>query len=210
MKQRCFGVVLVVLLAIFVPAQAVFAQDPGVPQGYSFVKVRLSPENYGQFRDGYYGRKVGGEIYLQTQVEYATQCESPNSCWYPLTYQAEFGWSNNVIYGRFNLWPYSDPNPGKKLYCTGNQITRDWSCVYVDPRSVLQGWTNITLPPIKKGETPLVSAPSASEYYTVKTDDTLSGIALRYGVNVADLTACNNIQNINKIYIGQVLKICKK
>jgi len=43
---------------------------------------------------------------------------------------------------------------------------------------------------------------------TVKSGDSLSGIASRVGCTVAQLTSLNNIKNANLIYPGQVLKLC--
>lgn len=43
--------------------------------------------------------------------------------------------------------------------------------------------------------------------YTVKRGDTLSAIAKKYGTTVSALAKLNNIQNVNLIYVGQVLKI---
>lgn len=43
--------------------------------------------------------------------------------------------------------------------------------------------------------------------YTVKRGDTLSAIAKKYSTTVSALAKLNNIQNVNYIYVGQVLKI---
>lgn len=43
--------------------------------------------------------------------------------------------------------------------------------------------------------------------YVVKSGDTLSGIALRFGTTVSNLVALNDISNPNLIYPGQVLKV---
>ena len=43
--------------------------------------------------------------------------------------------------------------------------------------------------------------------YVVKRGDTLSELALKYGTTVNSIATLNNIQNINLIYPGQVLKI---
>lgn len=43
--------------------------------------------------------------------------------------------------------------------------------------------------------------------YTVRSGDTLSGIAERFGVTVDELCKWNDISNPNKIYVGQVLKL---
>jgi len=50
-------------------------------------------------------------------------------------------------------------------------------------------------------------APSLSGTYTVKSGDTLSGIAAKYGTTVAALAAANGISNPNLIKVGQVLKL---
>lgn len=50
------------------------------------------------------------------------------------------------------------------------------------------------------------SAP-ATEYYIVKSGDTLSAIAKKYGTTVNQLASWNNIANVNKIYVGQKLRV---
>ncbi len=49
--------------------------------------------------------------------------------------------------------------------------------------------------------------PENCEVYTVKKGDTLSGIAARYGLNWRMLASINNIQNPNRIYPGQKIKL---
>ncbi|MEW1672840.1 LysM domain-containing protein [Streptomyces noursei] len=43
----------------------------------------------------------------------------------------------------------------------------------------------------------------------MRSGDTLSAIAARYGTTVAKLTAANGIANPNRIYAGQTIKIVK-
>jgi len=50
-------------------------------------------------------------------------------------------------------------------------------------------------------------AAAAAPTYTVARGDTLSAIAIRFGVTVAALVAANNIANPNAIQVGQVLTI---
>ncbi|WP_018658859.1 LysM peptidoglycan-binding domain-containing protein, partial [Allofustis seminis] len=46
-----------------------------------------------------------------------------------------------------------------------------------------------------------------NSHYTVKAGDTLSGIAYRHGVSLANLVRWNNIRNANLIHIGQQIII---
>jgi len=48
---------------------------------------------------------------------------------------------------------------------------------------------------------------TAKGTYTVKTGDTLSSIAAKFGLSVQALETANNITDPNKIYVGQVLHI---
>lgn len=50
-------------------------------------------------------------------------------------------------------------------------------------------------------------APSQPRTYTVKSGDSLSSIAVRFGTTVAKIASANNITNINLISVGQVLTI---
>jgi len=50
-------------------------------------------------------------------------------------------------------------------------------------------------------------APPARQTYIVRRGDTLSAIALRYGVSVWALTQANGIRNPSLIYVGQKLRI---
>ncbi|HWT32650.1 MAG TPA: LysM peptidoglycan-binding domain-containing protein [Microbacterium sp.] len=51
--------------------------------------------------------------------------------------------------------------------------------------------------------------PAASRTYTVKAGDTVSVIAGRYGVTVADIVAANKLRSAGIIYVGQRLTIQK-
>ncbi|KAK2954784.1 putative N-acetylmuramoyl-L-alanine amidase CwlA precursor [Blattamonas nauphoetae] len=52
-------------------------------------------------------------------------------------------------------------------------------------------------------------SPESNGYinYTIKSGDTLSGIAARYKTTVAELVRINNISNPNLIRVGQVIKV---
>lgn len=65
-------------------------------------------------------------------------------------------------------------------------------------------WYNVL---VNGGSTTPTTPPTGGNTYTVKSGDTLSGIAVKFGVTVAQLQAWNGISNPNKISVGQVLKI---
>ena len=50
-------------------------------------------------------------------------------------------------------------------------------------------------------------APASNNYYTVKSGDTLSGIASKYGTTYQHLAEINCLSDPNKIYAGQKLKV---
>ena len=54
---------------------------------------------------------------------------------------------------------------------------------------------------------PLQVRPEASQTYTVKSGDTLSGIAAKYNTTYQKLAQINGISNPDLIYPGQVLII---
>ena len=54
---------------------------------------------------------------------------------------------------------------------------------------------------------PVGKSTTSSGTYTVKSGDTLSGIAKKYATSVATLQSKNGISNPDKIYAGQVLKV---
>ena len=53
----------------------------------------------------------------------------------------------------------------------------------------------------------LAGASSSPTYYTIKSGDTLSGIASKYGTSVSQLCSWNGIANANKIYAGQKIRV---
>lgn len=48
---------------------------------------------------------------------------------------------------------------------------------------------------------------TSAVYYTVKSGDTLSGIAAKYGTTYTKLASMNGISNPNKIYVGQKIRV---
>ncbi len=54
---------------------------------------------------------------------------------------------------------------------------------------------------------PAAPAPADGKFYVVKKGDTLHAIALDNGVDYRDLAAWNNLENINRITVGQRLRV---
>ena len=71
--------------------------------------------------------------------------------------------------------------------------------IYVGQRLVIPGSSS--------GSSPPSQPPASGQTYTVRRGDTLSAIALRYGVSMWTLARVNGIQNPSFIYVGQVLRI---
>lgn len=59
--------------------------------------------------------------------------------------------------------------------------------------------------PVSPAETPAPAAPAPSGSYTIKAGDTLSGIAARNGVKLADILSANRLTMSTIIYPGQKL-----
>lgn len=51
------------------------------------------------------------------------------------------------------------------------------------------------------------TASSSSRTYTIRSGDTLSAIAARYGTTVSAIAALNNIANPNRIYAGETIRL---
>ena len=54
---------------------------------------------------------------------------------------------------------------------------------------------------------PSTNTTNSIEYYTIKSGDTLSAIASKYGTTVNQLVSWNNIKNANLIYAGQKIRV---
>ena len=83
-----------------------------------------------------------------------------------------------------------------KKYNTSTQILAEYNNIS-NPNKIYVGQI-IKIPTINN---------TSSEYYTVKSGDTLSSIAKKYNTTVTKLVNLNNIKNKNLIYVGQTIKV---
>lgn len=91
------------------------------------------------------------------------------------------------ISGTYDMWQYS--STGSVSGISGNV---DMNVCYRDFPSEIRGTQTETVTPV---------------YYTVKSGDTLSSIASKYGTTYQALAKLNNISDPNKIYVGQVIRV---
>lgn len=101
-----------------------------------------------------------------------------------------------------------------KQYVKSNDSPYNLACVFVtnyerpaspncDKRGkYAQDWCNKI-----GGKTPSPDPQPTGKYHTVKSGETLSGIAKKYGTTVNKLVQLNGIKDPNKIYVGQKIKI---
>ncbi|MBI5878223.1 MAG: LysM peptidoglycan-binding domain-containing protein [Chloroflexi bacterium] len=80
----------------------------------------------------------------------------------------------------------------------------------VNPADSMDGLTTVAmLPAASPAPAPAATNVIVLWTYGVKRGDTLSAIAKRYGTTVGTLATINRIRNVNRIYVGQALKIPK-
>ncbi|WP_346960991.1 LysM peptidoglycan-binding domain-containing protein [Faecalicatena contorta] len=134
---------------------------------------------------------------------------------------ANLSWWNNYLPGldRFTKWiaqynsscDYTGKNKDMWQYSSKGRVAGiagnvDMNECYRDlPAEIKGGFGSASTP--KPTPAPAPAPAPASRTYTVKSGDTLSGIAAKYGTTYQHLADINGISNPNVIYAGQVLKI---
>lgn len=107
-------------------------------------------------------------------------------------------WSSKPTYSKsFGMWQYS--SVGKIPGISGNV---DLDISYKDYPTIIKE-KGLNGSNISSKE----SNSNSEINYLVKKNDTLSGIAQKYGTTYKKLASYNNIADPNKIYVGQILKI---
>lgn len=105
--------------------------------------------------------------------------------------------------------PVAKPTPAAKTHTvqsgeTLSGIAAKYGTTY-QSLAAINGIDNPNL--IYAGQVLKLSGSAAAKTYTVKSGDTLSGIAAKYGTTYQRLAQINGISNPNVIHPGQVLKI---
>ena len=101
--------------------------------------------------------------------------------------------------------------PGDCLSKIGSQLGVNWRDIanangITSPYVIYVG-QNLIIPGAATGSTPAPQPSNNGTTYTVKSGDTLSGIAAKFGTTYQKIAAENGIANPNIIHPGQVLKI---
>lgn len=183
---------------------------------------------YIDVEDGYYQAKAGKGAVTNAIKGF---CEYLESKGYYVGIYANTNWFNNYIntneLTNYDKWVASwgsnrPSNPTGGLWQFGGEtnkirtnkvagMTCDQNYAYKDYPSImktngLNGFTkgsSVTPTPAPKP----TSTPTSEKTYIVKSGDTLSGIASKYGTTYQVLSKYNNIANPNLIHVGQVIKI---
>lgn len=111
------------------------------------------------------------------------------------TWIASYKAGTECYKGQYDMWQNS--SKGKISGINGNV---DTNYMYRDLISQIGKKTVTEVKPVEQSKVEIST-------YTVKSGDTLSGIASKYGTTYQYLAQLNGLANPNKIYVGQVLKV---
>lgn len=102
-----------------------------------------------------------------------------------------------------DLWQYTETGKmaGVGGYVDLNRLTGSKPLSYFTNGQVAKPVSKPTTKPVSKPK------PSNATTHTVKSGETLSGIAKKHGVSVDNLVKINGIKNKNVIKVGQVIKL---
>jgi len=147
-------------------------------------------------------------------------CSEIEKAGYYAMFYCNLNWLNNYLYRdellpKYDLWlaQWNSASAGapcgiwQKSDCghiSGISGNVDIDIAYKDYPSIIKHKQSATNNNKPQQTTPTTQATST---YIVQKGDTLSAIAKKFGVSVQTIADINNIKDVNKIYVGQVLKI---
>lgn len=147
-------------------------------------------------------------------------CSEIEKAGYYAMFYCNLNWLNNYLYRdellpKYDFWlaQWNSASAGapcgiwQKSDCghiSGISGNVDIDIAYKDYPSIIKHKQSAT-----NNNKPQQTAPTqqATSTYIVQKGDTLSGIAKKFGVSVQTIADINGIKDINKIYVGQILKI---
>ncbi len=145
----------------------------------------------------------GKEVVVYSDTSDAINVWDESIANYPL-WVAEYGVSEPQNNGKWSSWvgfQYSDA--GSVSGIGGSSVDLDYFT-----EGIFLSDQQTPVPSVPDEQKPTPNEPTTSDVtYTVRSGDTLSEIAMRFGVSVSDLVSWNNIGNPNLIYPGEVLKV---
>ncbi|MCC8023505.1 MAG: LysM peptidoglycan-binding domain-containing protein, partial [Clostridiales bacterium] len=180
-------------------------------------KLAMDFESFGSLSDSEINRialpfmetlveETGEEAIVYSNLSTARDVYSSSLAQYPL-WIAEYGVSSPKDPGTWSEWVgFQYSSTGSVSGISGNvDMDRFTPDVLLDTSSGGSGSSSGGSSGSDSGSGS--NSGSASTTYTVKSGDTLTAIAARYGTTVSALVSLNNISNPDLIYVGQVLQI---
>jgi len=148
-------------------------------------------------------------------------CNEIEKAGYYAMFYCNLNWLNNYLIRdellpKYDLWlaQWDIATPAVKCgiwqksdcgHINGINGNVDIDISYKDYPSIIKEMKNGTHNNTKP--TQQIPTQQATSTYIVKNGDTLSEIAKKFGVNISTIADINGIKDINKIYVGQILKI---
>lgn len=154
----------------------------------------LGREKVGRFNPDYRDEDYGYEV---THTSIPTAPQHGVGQVVPSTAQDEWYYGKTYLNGWYHVC-VSPPHLGCRWF-TSEELTETSQ---PEPTPV----TTETLTPIVPVKTPTPKCP----IYIVKEGDSLGFIAKKFGTSVVQLSQDNDIENVEKIFIGQSLLICPR
>ncbi|WP_252237009.1 phage tail tip lysozyme [Clostridium sp. CH2] len=171
-----------------------------------FYATRAYPMNFRKFTQSTESSTYLAKVFINNYERPANPNQPKRGVWAEQWY--------NVLVNGGSTTPTTPPTGGNTYTVKSGDTLSGIAVKFGVTVAQLQAWNGISNPnKISVGQVLKVKAdapptpPTGGDTYTVKSGDTLSGIAVKFGVTVAQLQAWNGISNPNKISVGQVLKI---
>lgn len=205
------------------------AESVNIPVGvyhYSYADSQLDAINEAQFcLENIRGYKLGYPVVIDIEDKELLKlntrqrtdivkafCDEIEEAGYYAMFYCNLNWLNNYLYKnellpRYDLWlaQWGVSTPAENC---GIWQYSDTGNIYGISGNVDLNFAYKSYPDImaEKGINNY-SKPTSEVTYIVQKGDTLTAISKKYNVSIKHIADKNNIKDVNKIYVGQVLKI---